>query len=106
MRHHELLAVLDPNKVKPGWIALILVLILLLATVLLWRSMNSQLRKINVPTRREVRERERRASPGSTDPAVVDSSSADAEARPRAADDNSTADEDSGVLGEEPRSGG
>jgi hypothetical protein len=39
----------DPNKVKPGWIAFWLVVALCVATFLLWRSMNTQLRKIRMP---------------------------------------------------------
>jgi hypothetical protein len=41
----------DPNKVKPGWIAFWLVVGLCVATFLLWRSMNTQLRKIRMPPR-------------------------------------------------------
>jgi hypothetical protein len=41
----------DPNKVKPGWIAFFVVMILVVATFLLWRSMNTQLGKIRVPPR-------------------------------------------------------
>lgn len=41
----------DPNQVKPGWVALFLVLFLLIATFLLWRSMNTQLSRIKVPPR-------------------------------------------------------
>jgi ABC-type nickel/cobalt efflux system permease component RcnA len=37
----------DPAKVKPGWLALVIVLLLCLATFLLWRSMNRQLRKVD-----------------------------------------------------------
>jgi hypothetical protein len=44
-----LLATYDPDKVKPGLVALVLVVILCLATVLLWRSMNTQLRRIQMP---------------------------------------------------------
>ncbi|HEY7043757.1 MAG TPA: hypothetical protein VH419_08830 [Nocardioidaceae bacterium] len=39
----------DANDAKPGWIALIVVVLLGLATFLLWRSMNTQLRKISAP---------------------------------------------------------
>ncbi len=49
------LAAYEPEDVKPGWIALVLVLLLAVATFLLWRNMNKQLRKIDVPTRAEVR---------------------------------------------------
>jgi hypothetical protein len=43
------LAKLDPDTVKPGWIAFFVVLILVIATFFLWRNMNKQLRKIKVP---------------------------------------------------------
>ncbi len=39
----------EPEDVKPGWIALVLVITLAVATFLLWRSMNTQLRKIQMP---------------------------------------------------------
>ena len=51
------LAAYDPNDVRPGWIALVLVVALAVATYLLWRSMNKQLRRIDAPTREEVRDR-------------------------------------------------
>jgi hypothetical protein len=41
----------NPNDVKPGWIALVLVLVLCAVTTLLWRSMNTQLRKIQLPAK-------------------------------------------------------
>ena len=41
----------DPNNVKPGWIAFGVVMALLVATFLLWRSMNTQLGRIKVPHR-------------------------------------------------------
>lgn len=41
----------DPDDVKPGWIALVLVLVLAVATYLLWRSLNTQLRRIQMPPR-------------------------------------------------------
>jgi hypothetical protein len=44
----------DPNDVKPGWVALLIVLALAVATFLLWRSMNTQLGRIKVPKRGEV----------------------------------------------------
>ncbi len=39
----------DPNRIGPGWIAFIVVMSLVVATFLLWRSMNNQLRKIRIP---------------------------------------------------------
>ena len=49
MTPEVLLATYDPDKVKPGLVALVLVILLCLATVLLWRSMNTQLRRIQMP---------------------------------------------------------
>jgi hypothetical protein len=57
--HHLLLGLLplvtdpvpEPSEVKPGWIALIVVLALLAASTLLWFSMRKQLGKIQVPKR-------------------------------------------------------
>lgn len=43
------LADYNPQDVKPGWIALLIVAGLAVATFLLWRSMNTQLRRIKVP---------------------------------------------------------
>jgi len=40
---------LDEDLVKPGWIALLIVLALAVATFLLWRSMNTQIRRIQIP---------------------------------------------------------
>lgn len=40
---------LDPNKVKPGWIAFFIVIGLCIATFFLWRNMNTQLKRITVP---------------------------------------------------------
>jgi hypothetical protein len=37
----------DPAKVKPGWLALVILSLMGLATFLLWRSMNHQLKKVN-----------------------------------------------------------
>jgi hypothetical protein len=42
-----LTAEIDPNSVRPGWVALLIVLALGAATVLLWRSMGKQLKKID-----------------------------------------------------------
>ena len=38
----------EPEDVKPGWLALVLLVALGVATFLLWRSMNTQLRKIQM----------------------------------------------------------
>ena len=39
-----LTAEIDPNSVRPGWVALLIVLALGAATVLLWRNMGKQLK--------------------------------------------------------------
>ena len=51
-----------PSEVKPGWVALVIVLALCVATALLWLNMRKQLRKINfeekdAPPRRPAEER-------------------------------------------------
>lgn len=38
---------IDPNTVRPGWVALLIVLALAGATVLLWRNMGKQLKRID-----------------------------------------------------------
>ena len=40
-------AEIDPNSVRPGWVALLIVLALGAATVLLMRNMGKQLKKID-----------------------------------------------------------
>jgi hypothetical protein len=42
-----LTAEIDPNSVRPGWVALLIVLALGAATVLLWRNMGKQLKRID-----------------------------------------------------------
>jgi hypothetical protein len=42
------------SQVRPGWIAFLIVIGLCVVTVVLWRSMNRQLRKISVPHERDV----------------------------------------------------
>jgi hypothetical protein len=41
------LSEVDPDTVRPGWVALLVVLALAVATFLLWRNMGKQLKKIN-----------------------------------------------------------
>ena len=38
---------IDPDTVRPGWVALLIVLALGVATVLLWRNMGKQLKRID-----------------------------------------------------------
>ncbi len=58
MRRAGVLFAYEAEDVKPGWVALALVLALAVATYLLWRSMNKQLRRIDVPTEQEIRDAE------------------------------------------------
>jgi hypothetical protein len=53
----------DPSEVKPGLVAFVVVVLLCVATVLLWLSMRKQLRKIRFEEK-EIPGRRRR--PGST----------------------------------------
>jgi hypothetical protein len=43
----------NPSDVKPGWIAFWIVVAMGVATFLLWRSMNKQLRKIQMPPKQD-----------------------------------------------------
>ena len=68
----SLLLAYDPHDVKPGWIAFGLVIALGVATYLLWRSMNTQLRKIQMPPKQGRptgfdSDRPRPGLPGQTD---------------------------------------
>ncbi len=50
-------ATYDPADIKPGWVALVIVLLLFAATTLLWLNMRKQLRKVtfeeqDIPRRR------------------------------------------------------
>jgi len=58
MRGAGVLFAYEAEDIKPGWVALVLVLGLAVATFLLWRSMNKQLRRINVPTKQEIQDAE------------------------------------------------
>jgi hypothetical protein len=77
------LAAYDPNDIKPGWIAFWLVLALGVATYLLWRSMNSQLRKIKAPYRDEV---EGDAAPSRGDHSHEENNGSSSTSRPQAGD--------------------
>lgn len=39
----------DPSSVVAGWIPIVLIVVLALATILLFRSMRKQMRRINIP---------------------------------------------------------
>jgi hypothetical protein len=80
-------AEIDPNSVRPGWIALLIVLALGAATVLLMRNMGKQLKKIDF----DGDGADGRAPSGG--PATTDSSAAPAgDAGPSATDKPTTID--------------
>lgn len=80
-------AEIDPNSVRPGWVALLIVLALGAATVLLMRNMGKQLKKIDFDD-------DSAAGPApSGGPASTDSSAAPAgDAEPKATDGPTTTD--------------
>ena len=78
---------IDPNSVRPGWVALLIVLALGAATVLLMRNMGKQLKKIDF----DDDGADGRAPSGG--PASTDSSAAPAgDAGPKATDAPKTTD--------------
>jgi len=80
-------AEIDPNSVRPGWVALLIVLALGAATVLLMRNMGKQLKKIDF----DGDGADGRAPSGG--PAKADSSAAPAGgAEPSATDSPTTTD--------------
>ncbi|TCM47840.1 hypothetical protein EV648_104234 [Kribbella sp. VKM Ac-2568] len=58
---------IDPNSVKPGWVALLIVLALGAATVLLWRNMGKQLKKIDFDPDAGARDQAPSDAPPTTD---------------------------------------
>ena len=58
---------IDPNSVKPGWVALLIVLVLGGATVLLWRNMGKQLKRIDFDPDAGARDRAPSDVPPATD---------------------------------------
>jgi hypothetical protein len=82
-------AEIDPNSVRPGWVALLIVLALGAATVLLMRNMGKQLKKIDFDG--DNGSADGRAPSGG--PAKADSSAAPAgDAGPSATDKPTTTD--------------
>ena len=67
-------AEIDPNSVRPGWVALLIVLALGAATVLLMRNMGKQLKKIDFDGESDSAD----GPAPSGDPASTDSSAAPA----------------------------
>jgi len=82
-------AEIDPNSVRPGWVALLIVLALGAATVLLMRNMGKQLKKIDFDGESDSAD----GPAPSGDPASTDSSAAPAGgAEPSATDSPTTTD--------------
>jgi protein-S-isoprenylcysteine O-methyltransferase Ste14 len=59
------------EDVRPGWIAVVTVVLLCAASVFLWFSMRKQLRRIQVP-REDVKQSEQPEQSGSVGPAASD----------------------------------
>ena len=73
---------IDPNSVRPGWVALLIVLALGAATFLLWRNMAKQLKKIDFDPDAGARDR----APSDVPPTPA------AAAEPKATDKTTDAD--------------
>jgi len=58
---------IDPNLVRPGWIPLLITIVMALVLVLLFRSMRRQMGRIRVPERPEQRDAEAGTSSGPQD---------------------------------------
>ncbi|GAA0960739.1 hypothetical protein GCM10009554_76170 [Kribbella koreensis] len=79
---------IDPNSVKPGWVALLIVLVLGGATVLLWRNMGKQLKKIDFDPDAGARDR----APSDVPPTTGSSADRAGAAGPAAATTNAAAE--------------
>lgn len=73
---------IDPNSVRPGWVALLIVLALGAATVLLWRNMAKQLKRIDFDPDAGARDR----APSDVPPVTDDSAAQARAAEPTATD--------------------
>ena len=58
---------IDPNLVRPGWIPLLITIVMALVLVLLFRIMRRQMGRIQVPKRPEQRDAEAGTPPGPQD---------------------------------------
>jgi hypothetical protein len=88
---------IDPNSVRPGWVALLIVLALGAATVLLWRNMGKQLKRIDFDPDAGARDRAPSDVPPTTDSSAdpdggaaptTDQPQADAEAEAKTESEN------------------
>ena len=57
---------IDPGSVRPGWVALLIVLALAAATFFLWRNMGKQMRKIDFDEDRSTSEPTEQSEPSAT----------------------------------------
>jgi hypothetical protein len=69
---------IDPNSVRPGWVALLIVLVLGGATVFLWRNMGKQLKRIDFDPDAGARDR----APSDVPPATEKSAAQPGAAEP------------------------
>jgi hypothetical protein len=81
----------NPNNIKPGWVAFVLVLALCVATFFLWRSMNTQLGRIRLPQNDKAARVDDGSVPADGDPAT-DPASQEGAANERASDDSAPDD--------------
>jgi hypothetical protein len=77
---------IDPNSVRPGWVALLIVLGLGAATVLLWRNMGKQLKRIDFDPDAGARDR----APSDVQPTTPSPTSPAGAAEPTAPADRPT----------------
>jgi hypothetical protein len=75
---------IDPNSVKPGWVALLIVLVLGGATVLLWRNMGKQLKRIDFDPDAGARDRAPSDVPPATDNSAAPAGAAEPVAKTEA----------------------
>ena len=80
--HSAAVLAYDENNIKPGWIALVLVIVLAIATFLLWRSMNTQLGRIKAPHRADLPRTRQDAGAGAASSSPSDGSAAAGEPAP------------------------
>lgn len=73
---------IDPNSVRPGWVALLIVLALGAATVFLWRNMGKQLKRIDFDPDAGARDR----APSDVPPTTDDSADQAGAAEPKTTD--------------------
>ncbi len=74
----------DPAAVKPGWVALVVVLVLCVVTALLWLNMRKQLGKISFEEKENPRRRPRHEPPTEQTPGEAAQEKAQGKAQEKA----------------------